>query len=320
MNFLKKIFFGIIILMVIGGFVNTIKNKTNNTQFQKNNTQQSDIVSDTQSQNNTTPINNITTQKDLILRDVKYGTDARNTMNVLVPKGSTRDTPFVLFMHGGAWVTGDKNDVALVQLALGANGIASAAINYRYASDTLHYPELMSDVNSAVNYIVDHGKDWGVNTDKIAIGGISAGAHMALLYGYHYDQGNHISSIISMAGPVDMTNVDFLNAAALLKLIDGANKMVGATYVFAKPVPSQFKDASPIQYVKNVPTLIIHGTGDIIVPYTQAELLNTTLNQKGFTHELMTIPGANHDLGLGNKITAQQIADKVVEWVKMYNE
>jgi acetyl esterase/lipase len=260
------------------------------------------------------------TKKDLVLRDVKYGTDKRNTMNVLVPKGSNDKTPFILFMHGGAWVTGDKNDVAIVQLALGSAGIASAAINYRYASDNVHYPELMSDVNSAVDYIVDHGKDWNINTNKMAIGGISAGAHMALLYGYHYDKGNHISSIISMAGPTDMTNVDFLNGATLLKLIDGGNKMVGATYEFGKPVPSQFKTASPIQYVKNVPTLIVHGTGDIVVPYAQAELLANTLKKKGYTYDLMTIPGANHDVGLGNQATAKQIADKVVEWVKRYSK
>ncbi len=258
------------------------------------------------------------TKKDVVLRDVKYGNDKRNTMNILVPKGSNNETPFILFMHGGAWVSGDKNDVAIVQLALSGAGIASASINYRYASDTVHYTDLMSDVNKAVNYIVDHGKDWNINTQKIAIGGISAGAHMALLYGYHYDSGNHINSIISMAGPADMTNVDFLNGATLLKLIDGANKMVGAKYELGKPVPSQFKDASPIQYVKNIPTLIIHGTGDMVVPYAQAELLSDRLKQKSYTHDLMTIPGANHDLGLGNQVTAKQIADKVVAWVKKY--
>lgn len=260
------------------------------------------------------------TKKDLVLRDVQYGPDKRNTMNVLVPKGSTDKTPFILFMHGGAWVSGDKNDVAIVQLALGGAGIASASINYRYASDMVHYSQLMNDVNSAVNYIVDHDNDWGITVNKMAIGGISAGAHMALLYAYHYDSGNHISSVISMAGPVDMTNVAFLDSATKLNLISGANKLVGATYIAGKPVPNQFKDASPIQYVKNVPTLIIHGTGDIIVPYAQAELLADAMKQKSYTHDLLTIDGANHDLGLGNQATAKKIADKVVSWVKEYSK
>lgn len=310
MKKIAKIVSIIIVIVILGGIINSIKNKDSSV---KNiiNSQQSDISITTLSE---------PTKKDLVLRDVKYGTDKRNTMNVLIPKGSNDKTPFILFMHGGAWVTGDKNDVAIVQLALGGAGIASASINYRYASNTVHYTELMSDVNSAVNYIVDHGKDWNVNTNKMAIGGISAGAHMALLYAYQYDTQNRISSVISMAGPTDMTNIDFLNGATLLKLIDGANKMAGAPYEIGKPIPHQFKDASPIQYVKNVPTLIIHGTGDMIVPYAQAELLSDKLKQKSYTHDLMTIPGANHDLGLGNSGTAKQIAEKVVEWVKKYHE
>lgn len=314
MKTILKIIGVIIVILALGGIINSVKNKNPDPRPVANNQSQNQQSGSSQSATSEP------TKKDLVLRDVKYGTDKRNTMNILVPKGSNNETPFILFMHGGAWVSGDKNDVAIVQLALSGAGIASASINYRYASDTVHYTELMSDVNKAVNYIVDNGKDWNVNTNKIAIGGISAGAHMALLYGYQYDSANHINSIISMAGPTDMTNVDFLNGATLLKLIDGANKMVGAKYELGKSVPSQFKDASPIQYVKNVPTLIIHGTGDMVVPYAQAELLSDRLKQKSYTHDLMTIPNANHDLGLGNPETAKQIADRVVEWVKKYHE
>jgi acetyl esterase/lipase len=223
----------------------------------------------------------VSTKKDLVLRDVRYGDNKRNTMNILIPKGSNNTTPFILFIHGGAWISGDKKDVAFIQSALSKSGIASAAINYRYASNSVHYLELMNDVDTAVNYIVDHGKDWNIYTEKIAIGGASAGAHMALLYGYRYDKGNRIGSIISMSGPTDITQVNFLDGATSLKLIDGVNKMTGATYQFGKSVPSQFKDASPIQYVKNVPTLIIHGTKDSVVPYAQSESLSNVLKQKG---------------------------------------
>lgn len=314
MKTILKIIGVIVIILALGGIINSVNDKNPDPRPVVNNQSQNQQSGSSQSATSEP------TKKDLVLRDVKYGTDKRNTMNILIPKGSNNETPFILFMHGGAWVSGDKNDVAIIQLALGGAGIASASINYRYASDTVHYAELMSDVDKAVNYIVEHGKDWNVDTNKISIGGISAGAHMALLYGYQYDKGNHISSIISMAGPTDMTNVDFLNGATLLKLIDGANKMTGAKYEFGKPVPNQFKDASPIQYIKNIPTLIIHGTGDMVVPYDQAELLSDKLKQKSYTHDLMTIPNANHDLGLGNPVTAKQIADRVVEWVKKYHE
>lgn len=304
---MKKIIGIVVIVLVLGGIINNAKNNSPKPSDQINNNQSNDSSS-------------VSTKDELVLRDVKYGPDKRNTMNVFVPKGANEKTSFVLFIHGGAWVSGDKNDVAVVQLALGGAGIASAAINYRYASDTVHYPQLMNDVKSAIDYIIEHDNDWGINADKMTIGGISAGAHMALLYAYHYDSSNRINSVISMAGPVDMTNVDFLNGATALKLIDGANKMVGAKYEIGKPVPSQFRDASPIKYVKNVSTLIIHGTGDVVVPYAQAELLADAMKQKSYTHDLVTIDGANHDLGLGNQATAKRVADKVVSWVNKYSK
>jgi acetyl esterase/lipase len=312
MKNIAKIIGVIIVIIILGRVANSIKNKDSNVKG---------IVNDQFQQSNSSgTISSEPTKKDLVLRDVRYGDNKRNTMNVLIPKGSNNTTPFILFIHGGAWISGDKKDVAFIQSALSKSGIASASINYRYASNSIHYPELMNDVDTAVHYIVDHGKDWNIDTEKITIGGASAGAHMALLYGYRYDKGNRIGSIISMSGPTDITQVNFLDGATSLKLIDGVNKMVGENYEFGKPVPSQFKDASPIQYVKNIPTLLIHGTKDSVVPYAQSESLSNVLKQKGYTHDLLTINGVNHDLGMKNQANVKQVTNRVVEWVKMYNK
>lgn len=273
-----------------------------------------------QVQQSTTTQTNGKNNTEIVLRDVKYGTDARNTMNVFIPKGATSTTPFILFMHGGAWISGDKNDVAIVQLALGAQGIASASINYRYASKTVHYAELMSDVNTAVNYINDHGKDWNVDTSKIAIGGISAGAHMAMLYAYQYDNANRIDAVISMAGPTNLADPTVLDTSVKNKLIGGVENMVGAKYIAGKPLDQKFTNSSPINRVKNVPTLLIHGTGDTIVAYDQSVKMDAALAAAGIPHKLMSIAGANHDLGLGNPTTAKQIADEVVKWIKKYEK
>lgn len=273
-----------------------------------------------QVQQSTTTQTNGKNNTEIVLRDVKYGTDARNTMNVFIPKGATSTTPFILFMHGGAWISGDKNDVAIVQLALGAQGIASASINYRYASKTVHYAELMSDVNTAVNYINDHGKDWNVDTSKIAIGGISAGAHMAMLYAYQYDNANRIDAVISMAGPTNLADPTVLDASVKNKLIGGVENMVGAKYIAGKPLDQKFTNSSPINRVKNVPTLLIHGTGDTIVAYDQSVKMDAALAAAGVPHKLMSITGANHDLGFGNPTTAKQIADEVVKWIKKYEK
>ncbi len=309
MKTMGKIIGAVLIILGIGAVGNQIAHKQIKPAQQQQ-TAQTQTTTQTNGKNNS----------EIKVTNASYGTNTRNTLNVVIPKGATSTTPFVLFIHGGAWIMGDKNDIAVVQGTMASKGIASATMNYRYASSSVHYPQLMNDVNSAVNYIVEHGKDWNVDTSKIAIAGISAGAHMSMLYAYAYDTGNHIDAVISMAGPSDITDTEFLDMAARAKLLNGAEVMVGAKYTTGKPLDPKFADSSPIKHLKNVPTLLIHGTKDTIVPYDQSVRLSTALKAAGIPHLLMPIAGANHDLGLGNTITAGKELDQIVSWVRKYEK
>lgn len=309
MKTMAKIIGAVLIILGLGAVGNQIAHKATPVHPVQQ-TGQTQTVTQTNGKNNT----------EIKLLNVKYGTSSANTMNIYVPKGANSTTPFVLFIHGGAWTTGDKNDVAVVQLALGMKGIASAAMNYRFASKSVHYPELMDDVGTAVNYVSDHGKDWNINTNHMVIGGISAGAHMAMLYAYKYDTGSHISAVISLAGPSNLTDLVLLNNAAKINLIGGVNSLVGATYIAGKPLDAKFTTASPIDNIKNIPTLLIHGTGDMVVSYDQSVKMDAALGSAGVPHQLLSIPGANHDLGLANPATATKITNAVVNWVHTYNK
>lgn len=252
--------------------------------------------------------------------DTSYGIDKRNTMTVRLPEKITTETPMILFIHGGAWTSGDKKDVAIVQEVLAKENIATASINYRYASSTVHYADLMKDVGSAVTYIQTNKADWGLSGSKIAIGGISAGAHMALLYTYAYDSQNDINAVISLAGPTDLTNTEMLDTAVKNNMISFVQWLVNDTYKKGSAVGTNFNAVSPLKHIKNVPTLLIHGNKDTIVLYNQSAMLDTALADAGVAHKLITIPGANHDLGLGNPKYAAQITTEVITWIKKYNK
>lgn len=214
---------------------------------------------------------------------------------------------------------GDKNDLALIQLALATKGIASASMNYRYASDTVAYDQLMRDVDTAVEFIVAQGTSWKIDTQNIAIGGASAGAHMALLYAYKYDTRDRISAVISLAGPTDLSSTELLDKVTTAKLIEGVNHMVGVDYVAGTSLDPVFNTVSPIGYVKNIPSLLVHGTKDSIVPYNQATQLVAVLKEKNIAHKLLTINGANHDLGVSNPNNIKKIIDAMAHWIKTYD-
>lgn len=250
--------------------------------------------------------------------NLSYGSDPRNKIDVYLPANRSSQTPFVLFIHGGGWVAGDKADMNVLQDSFMKRGIASASMSYRYASAQIHYHELMQDVAAALEYCYSNSDSWNIRKDKYIIGGVSAGAHMSLLYAYSYDASGRIGAVISAAGPTDITQTDWLNYAAGIGLLDAIEKMVGASYISGQPLNAKFVAASPRYHVKNKPTLMLHGTNDVIVPYTQSQALAADLSNAGITHKLVTFQNTGHDLGLANPVYYQLLLTEIENWCKTY--
>lgn len=251
--------------------------------------------------------------------NISYGADTRNKMDVYLPKDRTTATPFVILIHGGGWTTGDKADMQGFQNLLLARGFASMSMGYRYVNATVHYTQLMEDVHKAVTYCASKAGEWNIRNTKFIISGASAGGHMALLYGYKYDTDNRVSGIISLSGPTDLTDPAMLNYATSVGLIGVINTLAGATYVPGQAIDPKFAAASPLKQAKNIPSLLIHGTADVVVPYSQAELLNNHLKQLNYNHKLVTITGAGHDLGLNVPANLVLIESEFRTWVETYS-
>ncbi|MBE7177988.1 MAG: alpha/beta hydrolase [Mucilaginibacter polytrichastri] len=254
-----------------------------------------------------------------VIENVAYGEDERNIMDVYLPKGRTSSSPFVVLIHGGSWIEGDKSQITALQQQLVADGIASVNMNYRFASETFHIDGMMGDVARAIAFCKANAADWGVNVDKIGIGGVSSGGHMAMLYALKYDKGTQIDCILSAAGPTIFDTRDALDGAVRTNGIDLLNIMAGAVYSATQPISNRFVEASPIRYVnENIPTLFIHGTADVIVPYQQSVMMKAEMDKKGYTNKLVTFDGAGHDLGLNDQVTATTFVTEIRNWIKTY--
>lgn len=250
--------------------------------------------------------------------DVAYGPHARNRMDVYLPANRNEQTPFVVLIHGGAWTSGNKEDMRPFQDSLRARGIASMSMSYRYVNANTHYEELMEDVDRAVDLCAARAGEWHIRKDKYIISGASAGAHMSLLYGYKFYNEGRVGGLISLCGPTDFTDTVTLNYWATAGLGVVSTYLIGPAYVPGQPLDPKFSDVSPVTQVKPLPALLVHGTADVVVPYSQATTLRNKLQQQGVTHKLLTIPNAGHDLGLGNPATAQMIFNEFITWVNLY--
>ncbi|MBZ5856831.1 alpha/beta hydrolase [Flavihumibacter profundi] len=253
------------------------------------------------------------------LTDVAYGSFPSSKMDVYLPANRNAQTPFVILIHGGAWLWGDKQSDTPTQDSLLAHGIACANINYRFV-DTLqtHYPQMLADIDSAVNYCIAHASEWNTRKDKFIISGASAGGHLSLLYGYTTNK--KISAIIAECPATDLTDTAVLNYEAKIGLLQAIHKMTNAIYTPGQPLGPEFAASSPIYHVKNIPTLIIHGNGDRTVPYSQSVDLDKKLTAKNIIHKLITIPGADHDLNLKDPATKNMVYKEVVDWAWKYGK
>lgn len=288
LQLMKKIYFTLLALTMLCNFSNTQKNGYNLPQ-----------------------------QK---LINIAYGSFATSTMDVFLPANRNVHTPFVIIIHGGAWTIGNRDWGMRTQDTLAAHGIASANIDYRYADDnTTHYNDLLKDIDSVIIYCANHAKEWNTRNTNFIMNGESAGAHLALLYGY--TTRNKISAIIAecaITNVADTSLLHYLNKDT--NLLHAVFKMVGATYIPLQLLDKAFKAASPVYQVKNIPTLFYHGTADYVIPYKQALALQAALKSKRYLYKFISMPGAGHDVGFNTPDGRAKIYGEMVKWVKRYGQ
>jgi acetyl esterase/lipase len=208
--------------------------------------------------------------------------------------------------HGGAWVGGNRKDLSVggrsaasIMEVVAARGYVAASVGYRLAPKH-KFPAQIQDARSAVRFLRAHAKEYGIDKDKFAAGGFSAGGHLALLLGLAekvegWDAGGDTSEsakvqcVIDFFGPTDLSLYTTTPAIADGYLVPVFGKA-------AKTDPKVYKKASPINYVSKdaPPILMIHGTFDLVVPVIHSENMLEKLKEAGAKAQLITVRGAGH--------------------------
>ncbi len=112
-----------------------------------------------------------------------YGSDSLQALDLWVPEGAT-SAPLVLFVHGGGWKRGSKNNATgrAMPAHMMAQGYAFASIDYRLVPRNT-VEEQASDVAAALAYVLKRADSLGIDRSRVVITGHSAGAHLAALVG-----------------------------------------------------------------------------------------------------------------------------------------
>lgn len=104
--------------------------------------------------------------------------DGATTMDVFSPASATAGLPTVIWVHGGAWISGSKEDVAPYLRILAAAGYTTIGVNYTRGPEAA-YPTAVEQLNEALAYIDEHADELHVDPGRIVLAGDSAGAQLA---------------------------------------------------------------------------------------------------------------------------------------------
>ncbi|MBQ6023714.1 MAG: alpha/beta hydrolase [Clostridia bacterium] len=249
------------------------------------------------------------TTHPILLLNRPYAAEAneRQTFDLAIPAGASGSAGLVLCIHGGGWVEGSKDPYAEDLRRMSAErGVAAAAVNYRYLSETVGFDGILDDITAALAAIRAEGINRGVVFDRALLTGVSAGGHLSLLYAYTKRDTAPIKPVCvaELCGPADLEDrfYYFEGEGAAQGITSWICNIIGLGV--GQTVSPDTLDAargalrrySPINYVdeKSVPTVFGHGERDDIVPLRNAIDLDRKLAACGVEHTFVSFPNSGH--------------------------
>jgi acetyl esterase/lipase len=241
----------------------------------------------------------------IIYRDLAYvrNSHPRQMLDLYLP-GSGENLPLIIWVHGGAFRVGSKEDG--VPLDYLAQGYAIASLNYRLSQHAI-FPAQIEDCKAAVRWLRAHARQYKLDPHRFGAWGPSAGGHLVAMLGTagHVEQfevgdyleySSKVQAVVDYFGPTDFLQMDIQRPA------DGMlhdppdspeSELVGGPI---QEHPQAVAQANPITYVTEAapPFLIIHGDRDPLVPYQQSLLLVSALQAANVPVTFYPVEGAGH--------------------------
>jgi len=215
--------------------------------------------------------------------------------------------PVILYLHSGAWVTGDRTGGPAIRQA--SRGYAVASIDYRLAP-YFTWPAQIEDCKAAVRWLRANAARYQLDPERIGVLGTSSGGHLAVVLGTsggvdsleglalgNAQYSSRVKAVVDMYGPTDLLKMQEqqLNCIPL----DANSPALPPSLLMGCAIQDcqeKTETANPINYITrdDPPFLIMHGMADCLVPWLQSQMLFGALQAQDLPAKLYLLPTAGH--------------------------
>lgn len=215
---------------------------------------------------------------------------------IFEPKGHTEKDrrPAIVFFFGGGWNSGTPGQFLPQSLHLAQRGIVAISVDYRVKSRQGVLPQdCVRDAKAAIRWVRTNASRLGINPDRIAAGGGSAGGHLAasvaLVPGFEEEK----PAVSSMPNALVL-----FNPAVLLAPVEGQPELlpVAKAADIRERTDGRPQEISPYHFVRGglPPSIIFHGTNDDAVPFPTVVSFQKAMTAAGNRCELKAYEGQPH--------------------------
>ena len=254
--------------------------------------------------------------------------DLRLRLDIYRPRSSKKKRPVLLQIHGGAWISGSKQQAAFLMTHMAAQGWVCFSVGYRFSPD-IKFPQHLIDIKRALKWIRNHADEFGIDTDFIISTGGSAGGHLAALMaltpnesefqpGFEQED-TRIQGCVPVYGVFDFSTpfskkTPYPSKAKVLKMVCGGTP---------ETEPECYQQITPANWVskKTPPFLLLQGETDALISVQETHAFWHALQSKNRCHSaLLTLPLIEHAFDIFPTLTAQCIVPVIEQYLLMLHE
>lgn len=277
-------------------------------------------------------------EKGTVFSDLRYGNGKFHTYDLFIPANveSERASKLILFIHGGAWMAGEKESEIDWCKYFTVLGYTTATVNYTLLQNGFN-PTILSindEIGMSINAIKDKCLEENLTLDAMALYGFSAGACQAMLYGFKSknESALPIKFVVQQSGPCSfdpdlwnpqggthpqvgkMTGMDGSDEGWASWLTTLSGQEVTVDMVRNGEDEAIWKYISPVTYIdsESVPLLMAYGIHDSVVPPGSRDVVLNAAKAAGIKHDYLLYEHSGHSLTFD--------LDKQVRFIALFKE